>query len=227
MPPPLGVSNLEELEALARPLLSAAAYGYYASGSETESALRNNFAALQRYRLLPRVLVDVSRVDTSCELFGGWAWPGLVLQPLWTRTPLPQALLQPALQLGSGAALPAGQRLALPVLMAPMAMQRLCHPDGELAAARAAAAAGVPYVLSTMATASIEEVAATGLPGLWFQIYVLTRRDVTAALVKDAEALGYKALVVTVDAPRLGPCTASLAVPWRLGERWAVRRLGR
>lgn len=52
--------------------------------------------------------------------------------------------------------LPAGQRLASPILFAPMAQQRLCHPDGELAMARAAAAAGVPYVLSTMATSSIQ-----------------------------------------------------------------------
>lgn len=51
---------------------------------------------------------------------------------------------------------PAGQRLASPILFAPMAQQRLCHPDGELAMARAAAASGLPYVLSTMATASIQ-----------------------------------------------------------------------
>ena len=176
----LPVANLGELEALARPLLSAAAYGYYSSGAESESALRENLAALQRYRLLPRVLVDVSRLDTSCELFG--------------------------------------RRLALPVLVAPMAMQRLCHADGELAVARAAAAAGTTMVLSTMATASIEEVAGAHRevagehqPGLWFQIYVLTRRDVTAALVRDAEALGYQALVVTVDAPRLGEDGAAAA----------------
>lgn len=59
-------------------------------------------------------------------------------------------------------------------------------------------------ILSTMATASIEEVAATKCAPLWFQIYVLSRRDVTAALIKEAERLGYKALLVTVDAPRLG-----------------------
>lgn len=50
----------------------------------------------------------------------------------------------------------AGQRLASPILFAPMAQQRLCHPDGELAMARAAAASGLPYILSTMATSSMQ-----------------------------------------------------------------------
>lgn len=74
---------------------------------------------------------------------------------------------------------PAGQRLASPILFAPMAQQRLCHPDGELAMARAAAASGLPYILSTMATSSIQEVAEAVAaapeggwpcdPTLWFQ----------------------------------------------------------
>eukprot|EP00887_Chlorella_sp_A99_P007368 scaffold2.g7368.t1 len=160
-------TNLEELEALARPRLSEAAYAYYASGAETEAALRDNRAAFARWRLLPRMLRDVSTVDTSTTLFG--------------------------------------QRLASPVAIAPMAMQRLCHPDGELAMARGAAAAGVPYILSTMATSSLEQVA--GVPecsNRWFQLYVLSRMDVTEQMVRDAERLGYSALVVTVDAPRLG-----------------------
>lgn len=81
--------------------------------------------------------------------------------------------------------IPAGQRLAAPIIFAPMAQQRLCHPDGELAMARAAAAAGLPYTLSTMATSSIAEVAeavaapAPSEPGgpwnpnLWFQASAL------------------------------------------------------
>ena len=99
-----------------------------------------------------------------------------------------------------------------------MAQQRLCHPDGELAMARAAAACGLPYILSTMATSSIQEVAeavqvrggggggggAGADPNLWFQIYVMKRRDVTEWMVREVTALGYRALMVTVDAPRLG-----------------------
>jgi (S)-2-hydroxy-acid oxidase len=97
-----------------------------------------------------------------------------------------------------------GTKLSMPIIIAPMAMQRLCHPDGELAMAAGASATGTAMALSTMATTSLEEVAATGSNPLWFQLYVLTRRDVTAAIVRDAEKSGYQALIITVDAPRLG-----------------------
>ncbi len=97
-----------------------------------------------------------------------------------------------------------GRRHALPVLVAPVAQQRLAHPDGELATARAAAALGVTMTLSTIASRSIEEVAATGAGPRWFQLYVYRDRAVTQALVARAEAAGYEALVLTVDAPLLG-----------------------
>lgn len=63
-------TNLIELEERAKPLLPISVFGYYASGSECEVSVRENKAALARWRLLPRVLRDVSTVDTSCELFG-------------------------------------------------------------------------------------------------------------------------------------------------------------
>jgi len=97
-----------------------------------------------------------------------------------------------------------GTKLSMPIIVAPMAMQRLCHAEGELAMAAGATATGTAMALSTMATSSLEEVAATGSNPLWFQLYVLTRRDVTASIVRDAEKSGYKALIITVDAPRLG-----------------------
>ncbi|KAL4525597.1 hypothetical protein Ndes2437A_g04047 [Nannochloris sp. 'desiccata'] len=159
-------SNLEELEADARHLLSKSAYGYYAGGSESETTLRDNREAFSRYRLLPRYLVDVRNVSTATEILG--------------------------------------TKLSMPIIIAPMAILRLCHAEGELAMAAGAAATGTAMALSTMATTSLEEVAATGSDPLWFQLYVLTRRDVTAAIVRDAEKSGYKALIITVDAPRLG-----------------------
>jgi 4-hydroxymandelate oxidase len=97
-----------------------------------------------------------------------------------------------------------GQSLAMPVAIAPMAYQRLAHPDGELATAHAASAMGVPMTLSTMATASVEEVAAVAVAPLWFQLYVWRDRGATKALVERATAAGAQALVITVDAPRLG-----------------------
>jgi 4-hydroxymandelate oxidase len=92
-----------------------------------------------------------------------------------------------------------GVRLALPVAVAPMALQALAHPDGEVATTRAAEAAGTAMILSIMASTRLEDAAAAG--PLWFQLYVLRDRGATRALVDRAVAAGVRALVVTVDAP--------------------------
>jgi len=102
-----------------------------------------------------------------------------------------------------------GRELAHPIMLAPVAFHRLAHPDGERATAYAAAALGAGMVLSTQASESLEEVAATVLPDpgrgpLWFQLYVQHDRGFTQALVERAEAAGYEALVLTVDAPASG-----------------------
>jgi 4-hydroxymandelate oxidase len=97
-----------------------------------------------------------------------------------------------------------GTAVSSPVLLAPTALNRLGHPDGEIAVARAAAGANSIMVLSTTASASIEEVAAAGGGPLWFQLYVYRDRGVTRDLVQRAEASGYRALVLTVDMPRMG-----------------------
>ena len=103
-----------------------------------------------------------------------------------------------------------GRRVAMPVLVAPTAFQRMAHPDGELATARGAAAMGTVMTLSTLATTTLEDVAASydaergALGGRWFQLYVYRDRGDTRTLVERAEAAGYDALVLTVDAPFLG-----------------------
>lgn len=98
-----------------------------------------------------------------------------------------------------------GTAMPAPMMIAPMAYQRLLHDDGELAVSRAAAAAGTPFIASTMATYSLEDIAAAAPPGpRWFQLYVHRDMHFTMALVHRAKAAGYRALVVTVDAPRLG-----------------------
>ena len=98
-----------------------------------------------------------------------------------------------------------GQRHDLPLLIAPTAFARLAHEDGENGVARAAAAAGVTQVLSTLSTTSLEEVAQAAPDGTrWFQLYVFKDRGLTADLVRRAEAAGYQAIVMTVDAPLLG-----------------------
>lgn len=98
-----------------------------------------------------------------------------------------------------------GQEVTMPVLIAPTAFQRMAHPDGEVASARAAAGAGTIMTLSTIASSTIEEVAqaAPGAPQ-WFQLYVYRDRGVTKELVERAVAAGYSALVLTVDTPVLG-----------------------
>ncbi|NYI03360.1 lactate 2-monooxygenase [Allostreptomyces psammosilenae] len=100
----------------------------------------------------------------------------------------------------------AGTDLPAPVLIAPMGVQTLAHPEGELATARAAAALGVPYVHSTQASHSFEQVAEAGGPAAprWYQLYWPTDREVCLSFLRRARAAGYSALVVTLDVPLMG-----------------------
>jgi 4-hydroxymandelate oxidase len=94
-----------------------------------------------------------------------------------------------------------GLDLAAPILLAPIAFQKLLHPDGELATVMAAGAMETPMVVSTQASVLLEDIAAHARSPLWFQLYIQPDRAFTADLVRRAEAAGYRALVVTVDAP--------------------------
>lgn len=96
-----------------------------------------------------------------------------------------------------------GAELAFPVIVAPTALHRLAHPDGELATARGTASVGTLMVSSTLASVAMEQVAATGVPG-WFQLYVTRDRSITSSLVNRAVSAGFRAIVLTVDAPRIG-----------------------
>lgn len=102
-----------------------------------------------------------------------------------------------------------GRTLAHPILLAPVAFQRMAHPDGELATAYAAAMQGAGLVLSTQASMPLESVAQAVLSEtqrgpLWFQLYFQHDRGFTRELIQRAEQAGYEALVVTVDAPSSG-----------------------
>lgn len=149
----------------ARKVLPRMAWDYFRGGSDGQTLLKRNRAAWDAMELRPRVMVDVSRVDTTTTVLG--------------------------------------LKLPFPALIAPMAYQKLAHKDGELAVARAAAACGVPYVVSTMATTSLEEIAKVPGPK-WFQLYCHKDRAITEDLIRRAETAGYAALVVTADAPVLG-----------------------
>ena len=110
-----------------------------------------------------------------------------------------------------------GTAVSMPLLVAPTAIQKLAHADGEAGMARAAAAAGTVMCLSTIATSTPAEVAsaAPGSPR-WFQLYVFRDRDVTRALVEQAVEQGYGAIVLTVDAPWLGRRERDLRTGFRV-----------
>ena len=158
--------NLHDLEPLAKEKLPAPIFDFIAGGAEDEVTLRANRAAFEAITFRPRVLVDVSNVDTSTTVLG--------------------------------------LTLPFPVMLAPVAMHRLVHPEGEAATARAATSAGTVMILSTMSSISIEDVAAAADGPKWFQLYCYSEKGVTERLVKRAEAAGFSALCLTVDVPRLG-----------------------
>ncbi|XP_015516994.1 hydroxyacid oxidase 1 [Neodiprion lecontei] len=154
-----------EREALKR--LPSIVRDYYKSGAGEEFTLRLNVDAFQKYRIKPRVLVNVANRDISTVVLG--------------------------------------HKVSMPLGVSPTAMQRMAHPDGECANVRAAAAAGTIFILSTLSTSSIEEVAEAAPKAVkWFQLYVYKDRNVTVNLVRRAEAAGFKALVLTVDTPMFG-----------------------
>ena len=159
-------TNLLELEDLARAKVPRPSFDYIAGGAEDEVSLRRNREAFTKWALRPRVLVDVSRRDTSTSVLG--------------------------------------QRVSMPILVAPTAFHGLVHPEGEVATARGAAAAGTVMVVSAIATRELEEVAKAVAGPRWFQLYVWRDREVTAQLVKRAARAGYGAICLTVDTPLLG-----------------------
>jgi 4-hydroxymandelate oxidase len=97
-----------------------------------------------------------------------------------------------------------GHRVSMPVLVAPTAMQKLAHPAGECATARAARAAGTMMVTSTTATTGLREVIDSAPGPMWFQLYLYQDRGKSRALIEEAVRSGYKGVVLTVDAPLLG-----------------------
>jgi len=113
---------------------------------------------------------------------------------------------------------------AMPVLVAPTAFHRLACEEGEMATARACLDAGVPLILSTLSTTSIEEVAGTGVD-LWFQLYVYRDREATAELVRRADAAGSRAIVLTVDAQVWGVRERDVRNRFALPETLALPNL--
>lgn len=145
--------------------------------------------------------------DPAWEYFSAQAGEGVTARrnrAAWERIALLPRVLRGARGVDLTTSL-FGQALPWPLLVAPMALQRLAHPDGEAAMALAASAQGAGLVLGSQASMTIESVASAFGPAgqrgpLWFQLYWLADRGATLALVRRAEAAGCQALVLTVDA---------------------------
>jgi L-lactate dehydrogenase (cytochrome) len=160
------IVNLEDLRAEARRRLPRSVFDFIDGGAETEYTLRRNQEAFERVTFRPRVLVDVSNIDTSTTVMG--------------------------------------QRIDLPVILAPTGVCGMATARGEIPAARAAVAAGTVFTLSTMSAVSIEEVAQEAPGPHWFQLYIWKDRGLTKSLLERATAAGYRAMMLTVDTPVLG-----------------------
>ena len=172
------------LEQKAKDALEPRAYDYVAGAAGGEQTARANREAFYGWRIVPRMLRDVSQRDLSVELLG--------------------------------------RKLPAPVLLGPVGVQGIIHSEAELATARAAASLGVPSVLSTLSSKPLEQVAQAGGDGpRWFQLYWTTHPELTASLLRRAEAAGYSALVVTLDTSILGWRERDLQhpyLPFLLGE---------
>ena len=156
-----------ELERRAAEALEPGPRGFVWGGAGTGDTMRANLEAFRRWRIVPRMLRDVSERDLRTTVLG-------------TQMPAP-------------------------VLLAPVGVQTILHPDGELATARAAAEVGLPVVASTAAAHSMEEVAqAAGDAPRWYQLYWPKEDEITKSLVGRAERAGYQVLVVTLDSVLLG-----------------------
>jgi 4-hydroxymandelate oxidase len=159
--------------------------------------------SLADFEPLARLVMEPAAFD----YVAGGAWDELTLAEnvaAWRRRRLRPRVLVDVSRVDASTTM-LGQPTSLPLAIAPMAAEGLAHPDAEVAVARAAANAGVPFILSTMSSRSMEEVAAGAPDGVrWFQLYTQVDPGRSRELVQRAEAARYSAIVVTVDLPVLG-----------------------
>ncbi|GLB38551.1 putative FMN-dependent dehydrogenase [Lyophyllum shimeji] len=168
-PQPLGTVVFEEIEAKAEEKLKdyPGAFLYAGGSAGTNATYRANRKALDRFALIPRMLVNATVRNLETTIFG---------------------VKHPA-----------------PIFIAPIGVQGIFHGDAELAPAQAAKKLGIPFIMSTASSRSLEEVAAAnGNSHRWYQLYWPRTNDVTLSLLGRAKASGFKALVVTLDTMVLG-----------------------
>jgi lactate 2-monooxygenase len=153
--------SMAELEHAVSVAIDPRAAAYVFGGAGSEDTMRANVEAFRRWRIVPRMLRDVSQRDLSVTVLG---------------TELPA-----------------------PVALAPIGVQTIVHPEGELAVARAAAAIGLAMAVSTASSSTLEEIAAAGNGPKWFQLYWPNDRELAGSFLARAEAAGYRAVILTLD----------------------------
>lgn len=177
-PPLADLVSVSDFEPLAEERLSEVSRALVKGGAADELTVRWNREAFDQIRLRPRVLVDVSRIDTGLTLLG--------------------------------------QRLPFPILLAPTAYHAMVHPGGEAETARGAGKAGALWVVSSATNTRLDAIARAATGPLWFQLYVQSDRHFVTDVVHEAEAAGCRALVVTVDAPVVGPRYRQMRAKFKL-----------
>ncbi|KAJ6584361.1 oxidoreductase [Mycena capillaripes] len=168
-PQPLGTVVFEEIEAKAKETLKdyPGAFMYAGGSAGTNSTYRANLRAFEKYRIVPRMLVDATTRNLETTIFG--------------------------------------VKHSSPILIAPIGVQGIFSAEAELAPARAGQKLGVPFIMSTASTRSIEDVAeANGDGHRWYQLYWPASKEVTLSILGRAKANGFSALVVTLDTMLLG-----------------------
>jgi isopentenyl diphosphate isomerase/L-lactate dehydrogenase-like FMN-dependent dehydrogenase len=152
----------DELERQAEEAMEPRSAGYVYAGAGSGDTMRANLEAFRRWRIVPRMLRDVSERSLATSLLGA--------------------------------------QLPAPLALAPIGAQSLVHEEGELAAARAAATLGLPFIASSAAAHTLEQIAEAGGEGpRWFQLYWPNDPELAESFVRRAEAAGYAAIVLTVD----------------------------
>jgi isopentenyl diphosphate isomerase/L-lactate dehydrogenase-like FMN-dependent dehydrogenase len=152
----------DELERQAEEAMEPRSAGYVYAGAGSGDTMRANLEAFRRWRIVPRMLRDVSERSLATSLLGA--------------------------------------QLPAPLALAPIGAQSLVHEEGELAAARAAATLGLPFIASSAAAHTLEQIAEAGGEGpRWFQLYWPNDPELAESFVHRAEAAGYGAIVLTVD----------------------------
>jgi lactate 2-monooxygenase len=172
----------EEWEPLALPRLSASARGYVHGNAGSGGTYEKNLAAFKKYSIIPTRLVASRKDEKGNNLFSDCSTTVL------------------------------GQKLNFPIAMAPVGVLRIFNPEGEVAAAKAAADVGITYIMSTASSTSIEDVAEANGAGKtpnghrWYQLYwpPNAHNDITISILGRAKKAGFKALFVTLDTYVLG-----------------------